>query len=136
MTDLAALMEAVRTQEPTRELADRVLLAFGWYRAVHTEYRGDPDWQRPDKQWIGCREADRPNPLTSIDDALAFLPEGYHWSVCSEDTSTDGTRLRPVASVWRPSQQPLETEGQFAETPAAALCIAALAVLKAQEQER
>lgn len=81
MTDLLALATRVEQEEPTRELADEVLLAFGWRRygsapyghVVKTQWNG---WVGPNGEQAIHNEF-RPNPLLSVDAAIAGVPEGW-----------------------------------------------------------
>ncbi len=59
----------------TRLLADEVLLAVGWRKAEIAESWTSPDGRRQ----LG--PSTLPNPLTSVDDALELVPEGWTWDV-------------------------------------------------------
>jgi len=73
---LRALAARVRTEEPSDELRDAVLIALGWNSpAAGFEY-----WFRPDRS--PCHIFRLPNPLTSIDAAAGAMPEGWRiWQI-------------------------------------------------------
>ena len=126
--DLIARLE--RATEGSRELDAEIAVAV---RSLDTE--GDkslpkwagknyPIWRaRPDGR-VECVHTDGTGSLnwsplhytTSIDAALSLVPEGHDWIVADVNGHVGGT---PYACVG--SKKP-----HFAETPALALCIAAL----------
>lgn len=77
---LAREVEAFEgSEEEARALSDRVLLAKGWTEHNHTHrHLGEPKtyWKKPGQSWMVLFP---PNPILSIDDANALLPEG--WSI-------------------------------------------------------
>ena len=79
MTDAPTLSSLIATLEaaiePSRELADEVLLAGGW-KANLLEYYPTV-WKNPD----GDRSYWRPNPLESMDAAISLVPEGWYGQI-------------------------------------------------------
>lgn len=116
MEDLIERLE--KAEAGSRELSDEVLKLLGykcvseenppWYTSVLMEPNGD----------FPCHWQDRPCPTTSLDAALALVPEG--WAALA---STEGN-----ASVWqRDIHGRMRAAHQAgASTPALALCIAIL----------
>lgn len=82
--DLRQLVQDIKAGPPTRELADRCLLARGWTRR---EWMHNLSWYQPNGgNWhpsIG-----RPNPLENLEDATLMVPEGSRgkreWALDSE----------------------------------------------------
>jgi len=67
---LRALAERVRTEEPSDELRDAVLIAMGWTRPA-----APTSWVLRDPK--GIPKIFPPNPLTSLDAAAEAMPEGW-----------------------------------------------------------
>jgi hypothetical protein len=94
-TDLKALIADIEAGPVTRELSDRVLLAFGWKKVGVRELTAqgekivhfdDPNGKRFAYFLSGKHRSRReiPSPLTSLDDAMKMVPEGYDWRVDSD----------------------------------------------------
>lgn len=65
--------------EPSREVADKVLLACGW--RAPDKVRGK--WEPPGchgPDWRGHHVYDQPNPLDCFDDAIDLALPGYEWT--------------------------------------------------------
>ncbi len=97
---------------------DQVLLACGW---THD----DNGWTNPDNQRMPdfiC-----PNPVTSVDDALMLVPEGWKW-----DLSENEACLSRTGDGFLSGKGDQEIYGHD-ETPALALC---QAILRSMENDR
>ena len=130
MTDLNDLAKRVETEEPSRELADEVLLAC---KVVPPDVLG----------MLQGLDKDRPNPLTSLDAAAALVPEGqYDQSWCKSERGKDTwkywTLWQVRISLETIEEDPDETCGVAlgcANTAAQALTAAALRAMAAGEGE-
>ena len=77
MTD--SLLSRLENEEPSRELADEVLLAFGW-EIKHTPTRKERFWRDP-STGVTLYDDQRPNTLTDMNAAMALVPEGMEWEM-------------------------------------------------------
>lgn len=97
--DLKQLIADLETQEPSRELADRVLKVaiHAWHQkwpAAGKLHAPGQHWYRWDTEIVLYQ--DRPNPLSSVDDAMLMVPEG--WRI-AELRDTDPTLKHMLACV-------------------------------------
>ena len=72
---LQKLISRLEAEEPSRELADEVLLACGWKTDLLT--RHPTIWENPN----GLQTGGRPNPLESLAPAISLVPEGWQPAV-------------------------------------------------------
>ena len=79
-TELRALIQDIRDSEPTRELSDRVLLAINYSNMIN----------------LVLRNARRPDPLTSVDDATLVVPEDYEWQA----SKNRGGEYTSLPGIW------------------------------------
>ena len=120
MTDSTLKADLAAAKEGSRELSDRVLLAFGWYVAEETN-TFPRMWMQGNEGQIALTEDEpRPDPTRSIDDAAALMPEGKRFKVGRDD---DGIGY---ASVGGPRIYE-------SKTPALAICLAALEAREIEE---
>ena len=125
MTDADVLRELIAklgaATEPTRELADEVLLAIGWRYDEATV-----SWISPGRR-RQVNPAHRPNPLESMDAAISLVPEGWHWQTNDVGEAWCGTHFAHDKSVLFKGST---------TTPAHALTIAALRARLADMEAR
>lgn len=107
LLELAARCEAATG--PDRELSIAVLLAVGWQRYSRNEFI------RPDGMFVNS--AHLPDPLASLDAAMALVPEGMQWF------KERGTYVPNIAVIQGPI---CSFVGETDTTFALALCAASL----------
>lgn len=118
------LIKRLETEEPTRELADKVLLACGWTRAEETsqEHFGQVIYWHAPGDKVATWSGSLPNPLISLDAALELVPEGMEW-----DLSTMYGIARATVGLNAENEGgPWYGESRFAGGTPIALTIAAL----------
>lgn len=116
----------------TREASDRFLTEVcGWEFDPGTASLNFPTWRSPDGRNFRANESCSlaqanifsmvPDPMGNLQDALAFVPEGYSWWVVSDaEGNTAILADSPVIAIFTEDKQ---WEG-CADTPAQALCAA------------
>lgn len=133
---LAVAEECERAEQGSRELSDRVLLAWGWTKR---QYENVPDvfvWIEPDSTIEHFYDHPRPSPTESLDACAAGMPEG--WKLANlGDLNTGGawcklrkghiTSFEKSEVVLRCETQPLVWT--------AAICCALAAEIKEQEKQ-
>lgn len=97
-------LQALELDDPTRELADEVLIATGW--TLHEEARRDGAphllwWMTPDSEPIP--DGEQPNPLESIDAADSIADPLLYRSVV---TVPEDGELFFRALLWPPGPSP------------------------------
>lgn len=115
---LLALAERVeQAPGPDRELADEVLLAFGYWKDNDGLYRGGRTfrWRRPGHVYSSAH-----NPLASLDAAMTLVPEGWTW-----DVDATAPEMGIDWTLWEPAKGGLKVTGTH-EMPALALTAACL----------
>ena len=122
MTDLAARVQA---GPASRELADEVLVAWGWKKKSWGSEGGwwANDWIMPTGDYFNADNFARPNPLRSVDAAMAGVPEGWGFDLFVD---TDGKSVAAVYSNDKGS-------GVTGSSPAQALTAACLRAMAEKE---
>ena len=85
---MTSLIDKISSGDTSRETADEVLLRFGW-----TLEEDGPLVDNPERWFVSPTgdeflDGDQPNPLTSLDAAMALVPEGWNYSVIISDDGT------------------------------------------------
>jgi len=116
MRDLIARLQAA--EWASRQLDAAISDALGW--VLVCDNAGRPQhWREPD----GTRHSALPEWTRSLDAALTLVPEGARWVLYSDGYAYVGPDDEPTAK-W------------CGNTPALALCIAALRARMAQQEAR
>lgn len=123
MTDLSSLIERLeKATEGSRELDGEIWCAANGYEFLVWDGAG----VRYRVRETGWYAAEHVKPYTaSLDCALTLVPEGWQWRAWH--TPTDEGSLWGAEVNWEPPGN------VYAETPALALCIAALRARQARE---
>lgn len=129
MTNAALIARLEKAKEGTRALSDEVLRASGW--TTQPGWNDGTNWISPDGSEHGDSADSRPDPTTSLDDAVALVPEGLYWSI-GWHTSTGNLLAKSV--LWPPGPWPGPNEGWRGEHKEPAMSFS-IAILKAMETE-
>ncbi len=141
MDKLSEIIERLeRATDPSRDLADDVLLACGW-SVIEFGALDNPshEWLAPDESttYVG---GDHPNPLASLDAAVSLVPEGMMYGLAGPwvYTADHEDETKRGRQIWEAavddgdnfcgdieSLTDFDNSGQ-GPTPAIALCIASL----------
>lgn len=121
------IQDLEKAETGSRELSDRMLLAFGWANKT-IEDMPYIYWINPSGQQIGRFHFDRPSPTESVDDALALVSEGLR---VHEFQQGDDDRWR-CWIVAKHGSGGNSGRSEFGSTSAVTVCIA---ILKAKEKE-
>ena len=99
MTDLPATLKAVRAlTAPSRDVADDVLMCFGWLKQRVVSDRHGPMLETPEGYLWSMAEP-RPDPTASVDAAAALMPEDVAVTVHIHADGTAHTAWRLSGSI-------------------------------------
>lgn len=145
LLELAAKVEAATG--PDRELADRVMITFGWTPPVKSGVCGPNYVGRDLYEWHDAEGCPRgfvaPNPLASLDAAMSLVPPSYHVAkLCEGEDDNPVRHKRSYTGRWHVRLHTTTSgvlhnlEYGSSATPALALTAACLRAHAAQETTR